>query len=515
MSTQFSHLNNEQLLLRLNLLQKLKRAGCLSTQSLAMMEQELESQPPPSYCPNTPFAKQQTFIDLTCTEAFYGGGAGPGKTEALLMAALQHVNVPGYSALILRKDFARLSLPGSIMDRARQWLYESDARWNEQRKLWTFPSSATLQFGYIDSPDDRYRYASAEFQFIGWDELTEFRLNDDESNPYLFMFSRLRKRNQLPVPIRMRSASNPGGRSHEWVKNRFITPQAIKAAQHGNMKDVYYADRTRKDRAFVPARLHDNPAIDAESYLQRLAHLPTVTRQRLINGDWSVRQDAILRSDWFRYYTLKNQLLLALRPDGTVLGTIHPGHCYRFAVLDTAGSSRDRSQEKKGKPGSFSALGVWDYAESLGKALFLRHIWRDRVEFVALCNKVVQVCHEWNVPILHLENAHHGQAVENIIRDQVNVQMVSPSLGLSRGGVPGKVERSYALQNKLSRGEVFFPKLNNTWLLDYEQELLAWTGHEDEVADQIDISSYAAMLCEDANTAEISSEYLSNLYGGV
>ena len=107
------------------------------------------------YCPHTPFAKQQAFLDLDCREALYGGGAGPGKTDALLMAALQYAHVPGYSALILRRDYPRLALPNSIMDRARQWLYGTPAEWNAQTKAYRFPSGAVLQFGYIDNPDDR------------------------------------------------------------------------------------------------------------------------------------------------------------------------------------------------------------------------------------------------------------------------------------------------------------------------------------------------------------------------
>src|SRR6185295_14152306 len=67
-------------------------------------------------------AKQAAFLSLDCLEAGYGGAAGGGKSDAILAGALQYVDVPGYAALILRRTYAQLTLPDSIMDRAHQWL---------------------------------------------------------------------------------------------------------------------------------------------------------------------------------------------------------------------------------------------------------------------------------------------------------------------------------------------------------------------------------------------------------
>jgi len=47
------------------------------------------------------------------------------------MAALQYVDVPGYAAILFRRTFRDLALPGALMDRAREWLSGTDARWNE------------------------------------------------------------------------------------------------------------------------------------------------------------------------------------------------------------------------------------------------------------------------------------------------------------------------------------------------------------------------------------------------
>ena len=120
------------------------------------------------------------------------------------MAALAYVDVPGYRALLFRRSFPDLNLPGALMDRAREWLGGSAARWNAHDHVWTFPSGASLTFGYLENEKDKYRYQSAELQYIGFDELTQFA-----ESQYLYLFSRLRRLAGSAVPLRMRAASNP------------------------------------------------------------------------------------------------------------------------------------------------------------------------------------------------------------------------------------------------------------------------------------------------------------------
>jgi predicted phage terminase large subunit-like protein len=228
------------------------------------------------------------FLILDCLEAFYGGAAGGGKSDALLMAALQYVDTPGYAAIIFRKNYSELTLPGALLDRSREWLSNTDAVWKEQEKTWHFPcrdeqgkvtGEATLSFGYLDNEGDMYRYQSAEFQFIGFDEITEF--ND---KPFRFLFSRLRRLKSCNIPLRMRAASNPGGIGHDWVKQRYIT----EGIEHG--------------RVFIPATLNDNPYIDKESYIGSLNQLDPITRKKLLDGDWSVRETGgLFKREWFKF----------------------------------------------------------------------------------------------------------------------------------------------------------------------------------------------------------------------
>jgi terminase large subunit-like protein len=242
---------------------------------------------PQSYIPHTPTERQAIFLGLPHAEAFFGGAAGGGKSESLLMAGLEHVETPNYAALILRRTFQDLAKPGALLDRAHSWLGHTAARWNEQRKQWRFPSGAVLAFGYLENDTDVHQYQSAEYQFIGFDELTQFT-----ERQYTYLFSRLRRLENSDVPLRMRSASNPGGIGAEWVQARFV-PDDWTPEQAADLRVVEKAGR-----AFVPARLSDNPHLDRASYAQSLANLDEVTRAQLLHGDWQIRRRGNIYTEW-------------------------------------------------------------------------------------------------------------------------------------------------------------------------------------------------------------------------
>ena len=218
----------------------------------------------PLYCPEEASLTQKVFLRCYGLEALFGGAAGGGKSSALLMAALQYVDVPNYSAILFRRTFADLSLPGALMDRFRTWIANyDDVHWNNNSFIATFPSGARISFGYLNNAGDYLRYKGSEFQFIGMDEVTEIRESD-----YRYLFSRLRRPVSGPlseVPLRMRAASNP---APNWVRQRFIV------------------EGKQEKRIFVPSRLTDNPGIDAASYRRSLQALDPLERRRLEMGDW-------------------------------------------------------------------------------------------------------------------------------------------------------------------------------------------------------------------------------------
>ena len=252
------------------------------------------------------YPHQWAFLGLSqhARESFIGGSVGGGKTVVLLAGCLQYVEVPRYHSLFLRRTIGELRAADGPIMLANEWLRGSDAVWNENDLRWTFPSGATLTFGFLRTQTDHLQYQGAQYQTIAFDELTHF--NEEQ---YLWLFSRMRKARAMEagelidtpldyVPIRMLTASNPGGPGHEWVKERFI-PQwfldALEQREQGKPLDLdnieegepKFNDRGQP-RVFVPSLMEQNTALVGDEYDDTLSNLSPVERAQFRYGDWNV-----------------------------------------------------------------------------------------------------------------------------------------------------------------------------------------------------------------------------------
>ena len=219
----------------------------------------LPSSSSPNYIPVTLHEKQQEFYDYDGPDGLFGGAAGGGKTIGQLASSLKYVHVPNYSALLIRRAYTHLQQPGAFIPTSRAWLLGTDAKYNQSQHTWFFPSGARLTFGYLDNIRDLDRYQGGEYQYIGVDEATQI-----PEQLLRYLYSRLRKKEGMQVPLRMRLTANPGGVSHEYVKRRYIT------------------NGEKDGRVFIPSLLSDNPSLDRGEYLKQLAELDPLTRARLL-----------------------------------------------------------------------------------------------------------------------------------------------------------------------------------------------------------------------------------------
>lgn len=223
------------------------------------------------YCPHLSRISlpQAVFLLEDRRESVYGGAARGGKSDALLMAALQYVDVPGYAALILRRTFPELTGADGLLARSQMWLGSSDARWNGDERTWTFPGGATLRFGHVKDEVDKFKYDGQAYQYVGFDELTSFT----ESQYDHIGFTRMSRSEEIPVPLRTRGSCTPTGVGYGWVKRRFISAR-------------------KPDVLFVPARVRDNPGVVAAEYEAGMERVPEELRRRLLDGDWDVFEGA-------------------------------------------------------------------------------------------------------------------------------------------------------------------------------------------------------------------------------
>src|SRR5262249_27161876 len=131
-------------------------------------------------------------------ECFYGGAVGGGKSAALLTAALRYADVPGDSALLLRRTYAELERAGGLMPLAEQWRGgRKDVRRQDGGKKWKFDSGATIEFGHCQHESDMTDYQGAGYQLVGFDELTHF-----SETIYTYIgFSRQRRTVAITAPI--------------------------------------------------------------------------------------------------------------------------------------------------------------------------------------------------------------------------------------------------------------------------------------------------------------------------
>ena len=449
-------------------------------------------------------------------EVLFGGAAGGGKTEALLMWLCEGVDIPGYNAVILRR-------------------FESDTRADESALLaksgrlypalggrlvglqWKFPAGSSITMEGVAHEKSVLSTQGREFHRVAFDELTHF-------TEFMFNFiytTRMRKVKGFPIKCGVCASANPGGPGHDWVKGRYITQEAIAAVKRLDANEptpngmVFYKNHGPDfDVAYVPSRIADNPHLDVADYVRRMARNKNpVERARMMNGDWGVSPEGLIKPHWLRYYKYTRGNIIALLrstkdlASGDIIHTDEEVYEFdertsrRFITVDTAGGMKDITRESKGKNPSYTVAAVWDHKRYNGgrnQALLCRHVWRARVGFTEVAAKLVELTEEWSkdpglshqqsikVSSVRVEDKTMGPDLANLLQGRIPISVIGT-------GTLDKVARATSLLNMMEKGEVYLPQGENSWRPVLEDEWLGWQGLEEETNDQVDVSAYAAI----------------------
>jgi Terminase large subunit, T4likevirus-type, N-terminal len=232
-----------------------------------------------------PSPKQDMLLSASDFEVLYGGAAGAGKSDGLLIdaAGLQQEALENrqYQALLVRRTFPDLR---DLIDRSLE-LYPHLAgggKYDKSAHIWTWPSGARVEFGHMQYDSDRFKYRGRAFQYIGWDELTLFPTDV----PYRYLLSRVRSVDPT-IKCYVRATTNPDGPGFRWVKERWrIQTEGASTRFKVEVKDPETAEVTQHGRRFIAARLSDNPFLAKSGYRQTLLLLSDEEQKALLLGRW-------------------------------------------------------------------------------------------------------------------------------------------------------------------------------------------------------------------------------------
>lgn len=262
---------------------------------------------------------QELFLSTSADIAIYGGAAGGGKSFALLMESLRHIENPHFGAVIFRRTSPQIRNEGGLWDESEKLYPLIGAAPREYVLEWKFPSGATVSFDHLDHETDKLNFQGSQIPLIGFDELTDF-----SESQFFFMLSR--SRSTCGVRPYIRATCNPDADS--WVAD-FISwwidpdtgypiPERSGAIRWFIRVDnkIQWADQPDdlcdqrpeaipKSVTFIAANLDDNQILQQADpgYLANLLALPLVERERLLGGNWKIRPVAgfIFREPWLSH----------------------------------------------------------------------------------------------------------------------------------------------------------------------------------------------------------------------
>ena len=262
---------------------------------------------------------QYSFLGTPADIAIFGGAAGGGKTFGLLLEAARHVANSAYNAVIFRRNTPQVRNPGGLWHESQKLFPLIGGRSKESVLEWHFHSGSVIKFSHLEHEDDKHSWQGAQLVMIGFDELTHFT-----ENQFWFLLSRARSTSGIRPLIRATCNPDPDSfvaKLVEW----WIDPETGLPIRERSGKLRYFVRRDDnliwgdspeeaieevpdaeladvRSFTFVISMVQDNPILMRSNpeYMSMLRALPLVERQRLLLGNWKIRNASgnIYRRGW-------------------------------------------------------------------------------------------------------------------------------------------------------------------------------------------------------------------------
>ena len=430
--------------------------------------------------------KQELFLSSPADICIYGGAAGGGKTFALLLECLRHVDNGRFEAVIFRRSKAQILNAGGLYTTSQEIypLLGADSVTSEAVQ-WRFPSGAKITFAHMFYEKEKYGWQGAQIPLLMFDELVHF-----SESQFFYMLSR--NRSTCGVKPYIRATCNPDVDS--WVADfiswwidqdtGYAIPERTGVLRYFyRLEDEIHWGDTREELAekfkvkpsliksvtFISSSVFDNSVLMNKNldYLASLNALSLVERERLLKGNWKIRPAAGL------YFGRNQTTVVDSVPDKII------ALCRSYDLAATVITSENKDPDRtasvlmaKMQGGMFIILDVVRVAENASQV-------RDRIKNAANSDNVVYNCRQITIP------QDPGQAgkeqAESYVRELAGYQVVIRPVSNN------KIARAEPFAAQWQRGNILLlkGKWNDTFLTELE-------GFPDAVHDdQVDAASDA------------------------
>jgi phage terminase large subunit-like protein len=259
---------------------------------------------------------QEDFLSSSADIVIFGGAAFGGKSYGLLLESTRHVRDPRYNGVIFRRESPQITSGGGLWDTASQIYPAIGGDAKEHKLTYIFPTNAYIKFTHLQHETDKLNHQGAQYVFIGFDELTHFT-----EGQFWYLLTRNRPPTGCNIRPYCRCTTNPEADS--WVRDLIEwwiddeTGYAIKE-RSGILRyftrindEIIWVDKDWKDEegngpksiTFIPSYIDDNPkGIEADpTYKSNLMAQDTVTRERLLSGNWNITyKGGMFDPTWFK-----------------------------------------------------------------------------------------------------------------------------------------------------------------------------------------------------------------------
>jgi predicted phage terminase large subunit-like protein len=290
-----------------------------------------------------PQKAQEPFLASNADICIFGGAAGVGKTYALLLDAVRHVDDPSFAGVYFRRETTQIRNPGGMWTTSQEIYPFYGATPRESVLEYEFPAGGVVKFAHLEHENSVLAWDGSQIPVIGFDQLEHFL-----KSQFFYMLSRNRDPSGHIRPY-IRATCNPDPDSwlaeflEWWIEQEERLPNGELNPGYGypiperagavrwmlrDGDDTLWADSREEllrefgnpdlpedhhdqpdplSVCFIPGTIYDNEILLRKDpgYLRKLKALDRVSRARLLGdpvlgGNWKVRPSAglLFQREW-------------------------------------------------------------------------------------------------------------------------------------------------------------------------------------------------------------------------